>query len=474
MSTSEEFSSEDRVRLRRAMSVNKAQEISEKEKKVRMAQPDQPCHVPRDSLLSSSSGYTNYRGLLNLCIVLLILSNSRVALENIIKYGILVDPVQILKIFLHRPSKSPSILLLLGTNLFILLSLLIELALAKEKLKEEKGKIITVIHLTVLIVLPPLLVYFLDCHPVAASILMAQVSIIFLKLVSYHMVNYWCRKSQKKTVNNRSRGRSYTSFENNILLKDSSIDSKSSLVVYPDNLTAKDIYYFMFAPTLCYELNFPRSDRIRKRFLIKRLAELFVLLQVIFALIQQWMVPTINNSFKPLQEMKISHVVERLLKLAVPNHFIWLIFFYWLFHSCLNSVAEILRFADRQFYKDWWNAESINQFWRNWNIPVHQWCVRHLYKPLLIQGYTKLQANMAVFFVSAFFHEYLVSFPLKMFRSWAFFGMLSQVPFALIISRYLHKDYGNMAVWLSLIIGQPLCILAYYHDYYVIHYNETT
>ena len=38
----------------------------------------------------------------------------------------------------------------------------------------------------------------------------------------------------------------------------------SDIVQYPDNLTVKDIYYFWYAPTLCYELNFPRSNRIRK------------------------------------------------------------------------------------------------------------------------------------------------------------------------------------------------------------------
>ena len=35
-----------------------------------------------------------------------------------------------------------------------------------------------------------------------------------------------------------------------------------------------DMYYFIFAPTLCYELNFPRSPRIRKRFLLRRLLEM--------------------------------------------------------------------------------------------------------------------------------------------------------------------------------------------------------
>lgn len=38
----------------------------------------------------------------------------------------------------------------------------------------------------------------------------------------------------------------------------------------------------------------------------------------------------------------------------VPNHLLWLMFFYWFFHSSMNFVAELLRFGDRQFYNDWW------------------------------------------------------------------------------------------------------------------------
>ena len=29
--------------------------------------------------------------------------------------------------------------------------------------------------------------------------------------------------------------------------------------------------------------------------------------------------------------------------------------------------------------------------------------------------------------------------------------------------------YGNMVVWMSLIIGQPVAMLMYYHDYYVLN-----
>ena len=99
--------------------------------------------------------------------------------------------------------------------------------------------------------------------------------------------------------------------------KGASSGSGTKFVQYPNNLNYKNLYYFIVAPTLSYELNFPRSERIRKRFLIKRIIEMVFLLQFILGLIQQWMVPTINNSLKPLQEMDYSKMLERLLKLAV-------------------------------------------------------------------------------------------------------------------------------------------------------------
>ena len=47
------------------------------------------------------------------------------------------------------------------------------------------------------------------------------------------------------------------------------------------------------------------------------------------------------------------------------------------------------------------------------------------------------------------------------------FLFLFQIPLAMVVDTYLHGKYANMAVWLSLILGQPVAILAYMHDYYV-------
>lgn len=90
----------------------------------------------------------------------------------------------------------------------------------------------------------------------------------------------------------------------------------------------------MLAPTLCYELNFPRTTRIRKRFVVKRLVEVIVFVNVIMGIFQQWMIPSVKNSLIPFSNMDVAKTTERLLKLAVSSN---------LFSSG-TTVATVLEF----------------------------------------------------------------------------------------------------------------------------------
>ncbi|XP_016072055.1 PREDICTED: diacylglycerol O-acyltransferase 1 [Miniopterus natalensis] len=424
---------------------------------------DLRCHRLQDSLFSSDSGFSNYRGILNWCVVMLILSNARLFLENLIKYGILVDPIQVVSLFLKDPYSWPALCLVIVANVFAVAAFQVEKRLAVGALTEQAGLLLHMVNLATILCFPASVAFLLESiTPVGAVLALFVYTILFLKLFSYWHVNLWCRERRASA---KAKAASTSKKANG------GAAQLTGTVRYPDNLTYRDLYYFLFAPTLCYELNFPRSPRIRKRFLLRRLLEMLFFIQLQVGLIQQWMVPTIQNSMKPFKDMDYSRIIERLLKLAVPNHLIWLIFFYWLFHSCLNAVAELLQFGDREFYRDWWNSESVTYFWQNWNIPVHKWCLRHFYKPMLRRGYSKLVARTGVFLASAFFHEYLVSIPLRMFRLWAFTGMMAQIPLAWIVSRFFRGNYGNAAVWLTLIIGQPVAVLMYVHDYYVLHHE---
>ena len=107
-------------------------------------------HSQRDSLFSSSSGFNNFRGFFNLAIILLVcfhyfssiliktkpfylfqvLATLRVALENVIKYGILINYTQIAYTFFGKTSIWPSIISLLLLHVFVLFSYFIEVKLS--------------------------------------------------------------------------------------------------------------------------------------------------------------------------------------------------------------------------------------------------------------------------------------------------------------------------------------------------------
>uniref|UniRef100_A0A8C7PVE6 O-acyltransferase n=1 Tax=Oncorhynchus mykiss TaxID=8022 RepID=A0A8C7PVE6_ONCMY len=416
------------------------------------------CHVLQESLLSSASGYSNYRGILNWCVVMLVLSNARLFLENLLKYGILVDPVQVVSLFLKDPYSWPA------PCLATVLTMVLIPAALQGTISETTGTFLYLVNLTTLLCFPSATVLTLTSMTPAGGVFALGVyTILFMKLYSYKDVNMWCREIRHTKARTLTRSHSCPS------VAQSNGSAVHSHVSYPGNLTHRDIYYFVFAPTLCYELNFPRSPRIRKSFLLRRLFEM-VRCTNLDVILFQWIVPTIQNSMKPFQVNIDMLPLLSPLPQQVPNHLIWLIFFYWFFHSSMNFVAELMQFGDREFYRDWWNSETVTYFWSNWNIPVHKWCLRHFYKPIMRRGVNKWVAQTAVFLVSAFFHEYLVSVPLKMFRLWAFMGMMSQIPLAWFVGRFLRGNHGNAAVWISLIIGQPVAVLMYVHDYYVIHY----
>jgi len=242
-------------------------------------------------------------------------------------------------------------------------------------------------------------------------------------------------------------------------------DDKQVEMMYPNNLTTANLYYFILAPTLCYEMEYPRTEKVRPYFLFKRLFETLFLFWLMIALIQQWLMPHLDQAAVNGAE-STANFLHHLLAMSVANNIIWFCAFFLIFHSWLNFLAELLRFGDREFYRDWWNAQY---FWQAWNIPVHKWCVRHLYKPLLRSGYSKKFTAIMVFLFSAVMHEIFVSIPLQRLRFYSFLGMITQIPMQPITTFVTNKfgpSYGNMLVWTQIIIGQPLGVLAYVVDYH--------
>ncbi len=458
-----------------------------------------PVHMQRRfSLLSSERiTITNQSGLLTLVFIVLAATNARLILENLMKYGLRFNPFTFLKMAV-TPSGNFALLMcwpaLVG---FSFMALGIERFAARcldadireveaERKKNDKSQssrrrlvllnargrivehlvlLLNIINTSLELLGPCWVITVTNADPLPAFSLTMVTTILWLKLVSFAHVNWSLRRCRRRHPDPRYMlpGETGSGMEPQGIEDDE--------VKYPKSLmNSKKFVYFLLAPTLCYQLSYPRSPRIRLRWMLRRVSMFFAALGLMLFFFEQYIEPTIDNSLRPLQEMDWLRMAERVLKLSIPTLYFWLAMFYALFDLWLNILAEATRFGDREFYKEWWNATTLGEYWRLWNMPVHKWMVRHVYFPCIHAGLPKFTAGVIVFFVSAVFHELLVGVPLHMLRGWAFWGIMGQVPMMwlteMLKNKFQNDRVGNVIFWVSFcFLGQPLAEILYFHDY---------
>lgn len=252
-------------------------------------------------------------------------------------------------------------------------------------------------------------------------------------------------------------------------------EEASACALYPQNLTLKHFWTFIAMPTLCFQFTYPRNERRRWGVVLKTSFQLLLSCIMMKILVEQYMSVTLAHTFDmsfepntPWRAGKITmHFLERLLKLSIPTLYTWLLMFLSFFHFWMILLAELTRFQDTCFYEAWWNATGFADYWRKWNLPVHNFCSRHIYKPLVARGVNRFVAAQVVFILSALAHEFLVVAPLKLgFTGLVFTAFALQTPLALITDARLSKSQptlGNIIFWIVFCFtGQPVGILIFY------------
>lgn len=407
--------------------------------------PSSPAHRKvKESPLSSDAIFRqSHAGLFNLCVVVLVAVNSRLIIENLMKYGLLI------RAGFWFSSKSfrdwPLFMCCLSLPIFPLAAFLVEKLAQRRRISDPVVVLLHILIATITLLYPVFVILRCDSAVLSGVTLMLFACTMWLKLVSYAHTNYDMRAIAKAST------------------KEGELDME-----LPFDVSIENLVYFMVAPTLCYQPSYPRTAHIRKGWVARQVLKLVIFTGVMGFIVEQYINPIVQNSQHPLKA-NLLYAIERVLKLSVPNLYVWLCMFYCFFHLWLNILAELLKFGDREFYKDWWNARTFEEYWRLWNMPVHKWMVRHVYFPCLRNGIPKGVAVLIAFLISAIFHELCIAVPCHMFKLWAFLGIMFQVPLVLL-TNFLQKKFqssmvGNMIFWFIFsVFGQPMCVLLYYHD----------
>lgn len=481
---------------------------------------------------SNTKKIIRFSGFRNLAMIVMVVGNIRLVVENYLKYGIRDTFEKASGISDKDLRLAALITLSIPCHLFI--SLLIEKLASRiglstpvepimnektaEKSKKKKEddttytkiakKIIPIIpkprlrhywrlfatlhiiNIVLCLAVTSYTVYYHIWNPAVGTVCQIHALVVCLKTASYALTN---RDLRDATVINRRRElaiamqqtASTSSSDSSDHYSDRSsfsIDSNEYPYVvvpdmyisqqYPKNLTISNLVYFWWAPTLVYQPVYPRTPVIRWRFVARQAAELATCIVFMVLLTGQYAVPILENSLSHVQDMNFILMLERLMKLATVSIVIWLLGFFALFQSFLNILAELTRFADRDFYQDWWNSGSLGTYWKLWNKPVSNYFRRHLYVPMLKRGWSQFVSSFVVFFVSAVLHEVLVGFPTHSIVGVAFLSMILQIPLVLV-TQPLEKmrgpgtTIGNCVFWLSFFLGQPLGVLVYYFAFNV-------
>lgn len=146
----------------------------------------------------------------------------------------------------------------------------------------------------------------------------------------------------------------------------------------------------------------------------------------------------------------------------LPGTILVLLLFYITFECFTNIFAEISKLDHREFYEDFWNSTTYEEFNRKWNKPVHHFLYRHVYLEMIVRyKLNKVRAQTITFFFSAALHEFLLAIIFRIIRPIFLAFIVFQVPLIYFTKFMRGKKSGSMLFWFGIISG-PSIILASY------------
>lgn len=227
----------------------------------------------------------------------------------------------------------------------------------------------------------------------------------------------------------------------------------------------KRFFYYYFCPSLVYRDTYPRLPKIRKFMLTFHILTFLLCFYFLYVFV------TYNCSpFFGIKKIKdyysLTQFVSDSIRLSLPSSIALSVAFFLILHSWMNIFAELLRHGDRKFYEDWWNCTNFEEYYRKWNMVVHEWLYYYLYNDLRrfsLGKMSKLVSKFLVFFISVCLHEVILTMGLGFcYPVLSFFFGGPGVLFTFIKTKGM---FYNFIFWMELLFGPGLIIVLYIWEF---------
>lgn len=222
----------------------------------------------------------------------------------------------------------------------------------------------------------------------------------------------------------------------------------------------REFALYLFFPTLVYEPEYPRTDHIRWGYVAEKVFANTLAMCMFYIIVTDHVIPKLEDS-------ALANPVLVIISLLLPFLGCYLMIWFIIFECICNGLAELTYLADRDFYGDWWNSTTFDEFARKWNKPVHEFLLRHVYlESLETYKLSKRSATLFTFLVSAALHECVFAIVFRTVKMYFFILQMLQVVVIMYGRGLKGTRLGNYIFWFGMILGLPLQAVIYCREYH--------
>lgn len=173
------------------------------------------------------------------------------------------------------------------------------------------------------------------------------------------------------------------------------------------------LLYYWAAPTLIYQDEYPRNERTNWLHVTSYTIQIVIGMAVMYLITTGLVLPDVQHV--GLVPFKMVNVAQTMMNMLTVGFIAFGLCFYMVWHLVHNLSGELLRFADRQYYHDWWTSTGLRGYYRKWNLIVKQWLFAYVFTTLHRRTGNRGLSSFAVMFISGVFHDYIMTTALGTF-----------------------------------------------------------